>query len=65
MPRKRSLTLSYQYLLGKVSTPNAAANRTFLLYQYLLGKVSTKTPGHQVWVEMAKSYQYLLGKVST
>ena len=35
--------LTYQYLLGKVSTlPNTATGGTGGTYQYLLGKVSTK-----------------------
>ena len=36
--------LTYQYLLGKVSTlPNTATGGTGGTYQYLLGKVSTRT----------------------
>ena len=56
--------LTYQYLLGKVSTlPNTATGGTGGTYQYLLGKVSTV---YEVLSELnKKSYQYLLGKVST
>ena len=55
--------MTYQYLLGKVSTKPPKIKDGGKSYQYLLGKVSTLKL--LMIMSLVWKYQYLLGKVST